>query len=159
LLWIGQYYLVRFECSNQADLPDLEEYLNTLSKRASTASRYSGSSQGVAIRIRCRPSQLKGVIEIVEQAVNNTRRKSVEPVGYITVEGRENIKKGFELGVLVYLTTLISDSGISSWIQHIDLLTPSNVLVQQLKPILIKAAGVAIWPTIAAFLARAKKKI
>ena len=102
---------------------------------------------------------MKSVIENVEKAVDNTKFKTVDPWGYITVEGRKSIRNGFKLGIVVYLTTLVSDSGISYWIQHINLLTAGNTLVQQFTPIVIKGAGVAIWPTIAAFLARAKKYV
>jgi hypothetical protein len=106
LFWLGKYYFVRFE-TDVANLKNLENYLNNHPKRASTASPFSGGSE------------LKQAKDIVVQSVNNTQRRSMLPVGYLTYEDRQKLKWALAYPPSVYFITLggslAGDSGIKTW--------------------------------------------
>ena len=160
--WIAKYYLVRFENTNQARIPELIAYLDQHPKRASTASRFNSSATTVGIYFRCRQSQLSGIIDNVEASVSDTRFKTHYDAGYITPQQKENFYKAIKslkLPVIVYFSTLASDSGITSWIMRVDLLSPTSNPVEEFIPILVKGALVAIVPTIAAVVAVTKKSM
>jgi hypothetical protein len=162
LLFIGKYFLLRFTNNNPKDLDDLENYCNSISKRATEAKRFSGSGQrGVAVRIRCRQNQLQPVCKNVLDAVPNTTVQSVEDIGYITFDDKtrfRNAIKFLQFPAIVFLVTLGTDSGITSALKNVDI-NHLDIFLKQFTPIFLKAIFVAIPPTITAVVAVAKKKI
>ena len=162
MFWLGKYYWIDFVNSTKADLPALKYHLERHPKAASTASPLEGTSKGYTILIKCRPSEFNEVVKNVEQ-VDNTKYKSYTYVGYMTSEGHKKLKWAVTYPPADYFITLGgslgSDSGIAAWAQNMNVLTSFHTFTSQFVPLLIKAAFVAIWPTITALVVVAKKNI
>jgi hypothetical protein len=81
----------------------------------------------------------------------------------MTYEVHQKLKWALTFPPTVYFITLGgsigSDSGITAWAQYMDVQTSLKTLTSQFVPLFIKAAFVAIWPTIAAHVLVGKKKI
>ena len=155
--WIGQYYLIRMTNSNNTDLEALFGYLNMHPKRASNPVRFSGSIGAIAIYIKCRPSELEDVMKNLQDAVDNTIIKSIDPSGYMTPETRMNWKNSILFSFYIYIATFFGSSTISGFMEKLDLNSPT--LSNDLVNVFIKAAIVALPPTIVSFVLKKANKL
>src|SRR5205823_14789349 len=109
-----------------------------------------GSTDSVVVFIKAKDNQdLEHTLEGITQTAANTRVDLIKDSGIFTTPAKENFRKSLLLVFWIYVSTFVGSSTISGYLEKVDL--GSSSWYHQLIALLIKAALVAIPPSIVAF--------
>ena len=112
----------------------------------------------MVVFIKAKDNQdLEHTLEGITRTASNTRVDIIKDSGILTTLAKENLKKSLLLAFWIYVSTFSGGSAISSYLEKLDL--GSSSWNHELITLLIKAALVAIPPTVVSFALLQTKKL